>query len=940
MPSIRTIHLLLCAALAFVNTGPAGAALAPSTAAEFHEKAVQLESQHKALDAIIEIKNALQADPNHLPSLLLAGRIYLEQSLGLAAEDSLRTALNAGADRSLVLPLLGEALLLQRKAARVLVEVQPDGLANQAAARVHALRAQAHLLRQETTKAAAEIDRAQALEPDLLDAQLARATLEMHENKPLAARDIVADAVARHPGSSEAWSLYGAIQHTLRKPSAALDAYAKAIELTPRNIDVRIARVGLLIDLGRDAEATPDLDYIDEEFPKEPRAAYLRSVIAARAGDLDAARAALDVAITALIPLDEETFQNDPALQLILGLANYGLQRYEAAAAPLQAYIVKQPRDVGARKALGDILLRLGSARDAIPVLEPVTTLAPEDSRARLLLATAYAISGYEAKATALLEDVTGEPRSAAAARGRLAMLNIGAGRVTQGLSDLATAFAEDPSDAQGGIALVVTYMRQGRLDDAVTAARTLAATDPANPVFTNLLGIALFTADKTDEARPLFEQILAEQPDFRPAAINLAKLDLRTGKLDAARTRLQQLLAVKPDDSKVMLELSRVALAAGDKREGLRLAEDAARPRKAGLDALFHLYNLYLADGKLDEAYDLALRAKARDDTNFEVLERLAAVLIRLGQRDDARATLKTMSQVAGFDPDKQLRTASYQIRIGQFADAEYALFKALQENPDHQMVRLAQIELSLAKRAFDEARERASALIAQQPELAAAFVFRAQAALGLRDYAGALEDYDRANSLSPSTEGTLGGYRALAASGRLDDARARLERWLERHPDDVSVRIALGEHCIRAGELERARTIYDDLVAARPEDAGLRNNLALLDLQLGDNARALDNARAAYTLAPQDAGVNDTLGWILVQTGAHEEALNFLREALARRAGDNEIRYHLAVVLERLGRPQEARTEVEQVLANGRDFASRAAALSLRDSLDAAAP
>ncbi|MGE0483413.1 MAG: XrtA/PEP-CTERM system TPR-repeat protein PrsT [Gammaproteobacteria bacterium] len=932
--------LLLFGALSCGVPFAAHAALAPDSAAGFHEKAIQYEAQDQALEAIIELKNALQADPNHLPSLILAGRIYLEQSLGLAAEDSLRTALAAGADRGLVLPLLGDALLLQRKAARVLVELKPDGLADATAAHVHALRAQAHLLRHDTAEAEEEIERAEARVPDLLEARLARATLEMHENEPRAAREIVADAVTRHPKSSQAWSLYGAVLHALREPSAALDAYGKALELTPRNLDVRIARIGLLIDLARDADAMPDLDYLDEEFPQEPRAAYLRSVIAARAGDLEAAGAALEVAITALTPLDEEAFRDDPALQLILGMANYGLQRYEAAAAPLQAYIAKQPNDVGARKALGDILLRLGAARRAIPVLEPLTSLAPNDGRARLLLATAYAISGYETKATSLLQDVTGQKHSAAAARGRLAMLNIGAGRVEQGLSNLAAAFAEDPSDAQGGIGLVVTYLRQNRLDEAVKAARVLAATDPANAVFGNLLGIALFSADEMTEARAVFERILTEKPDFRPAAINLAKLDLRTGNLDAARARLEQLLAVKPDDSKVILELSRVALAAGDQREGLRLAEDAARPRKAGLDALFHLYDLYLADNKLDKAYDLALRAKARAETNFEVLERLATVLVRLDRREDARAALKNMSQVAGFDPGRQLRTASFQIRIRQFADAEYSLFKALQENPEHTGVRLAQVEVSLAKRDFAQARERASALITEHPDLAMAFVFRAQAALGLKDYAAALDDYDQANAHRPTTEGTLGGYRALAAAGRQDEARQRLERWLEQHPDDISVKAALGEHLIQAGDLAQARALYAELVATRPKDAALLNNFALLNLELGDPAQALEIARSGYGIAPQDPVLNDTLGWILAQTGAHEEALKYLREAVARRAADNEIRYHLAVVLDKLGRAGEARQEVEHALANGRAFASRTQALALRDNLAAGAP
>ena len=117
------------------------------------------------------------------------------------------------------------------------------------------------------------------------------------------------------------------------------------------------------LDLGRDDATAPDLAYIEENFSEEPRAAYLRSVIAARQGDPEGARDALQQTVAALAPMSAEAFVDNPALQLIQGLAYYGLKQYEAAAPPLRSYIAKEPQDLGARKALGDTLLRLGAAR-------------------------------------------------------------------------------------------------------------------------------------------------------------------------------------------------------------------------------------------------------------------------------------------------------------------------------------------------------------------------------------------------------------------------------------------------------------------------------------------------------------------------------------------------------------------------------------------------
>ena len=109
--------VLLAALLACLTLSPSVLAIARPSANDAYEQANQSHAKDQAVEAIIQLKNALQADPKHLPSLILSGRIYLEQALGLAAEDSLRTALAAGGDQNLVLPMLGEALLQQGKSA-------------------------------------------------------------------------------------------------------------------------------------------------------------------------------------------------------------------------------------------------------------------------------------------------------------------------------------------------------------------------------------------------------------------------------------------------------------------------------------------------------------------------------------------------------------------------------------------------------------------------------------------------------------------------------------------------------------------------------------------------------------------------------------------------------------------------------------------------------
>jgi len=910
-------------------------ALAQSAANDAYEKANQAHARDAVVDAIIELKAGLQADPEHLPSLILAGQIYIEQALGLAAEDSLRTALAVGGDRNLILPLLGEALLQQGKTARLLGDLQPDGLNADGQARVHTLLAQAYTLRGEPRSARRELDAAHAASPALLEARLVEVSWLMNDGQVARGMQELDALIKEHGNRSEVWSLSGAVKHARGDFAAALQDYDRALSLTPRNLDVRIARVGLLIDLNRDGETAADFAYLEREFKQEPRAAYLRSVVEARAGNTQKSQDALQQALTSLTPLDEESYVSNPTLYLIKGLAHYGLRQFELAIPALQSYVVKMPDDAGARKALGDSLLKTGSAKDAVPILEAAVALRPQDSRGQMLLATAYAVTGMGNKATAVLEKIAGDQYSGAAARTKLAMINIGAGRIQEGISELATSFARDPSDAQSGIALVVTYLKSGQSALATEAARKLLASSPDNIVYINLLGVALFMDNKPDEARTHFTAALRRDPGFTPAAINLGKLELKSGQFEAARARFQQMLGRTPNEPKLLLEASRVEIAAGNRREGLHLAEAAAKHKDASLDAIFHFYDLLLADGKLDEALELTLRASAQNELNFDLLERLALLQLRMKDRDAARVTMKHMSQASAFDIDKQLRTAGYMASIGQYADVEYVLFKALQQRPKDRTVRLARVDNSLRKSAFDEALERASELIADQPDFAPGYYLRGEARQALRRYDEALLDFDKANGLTPNTDAVLGAYRALRAAGRDAEARARLEARLRSQPKDTLVRMTLAEDFIAGGAYGPAREVYQTLLAQRPEDPDLINNYAYTCLQLGDKVEALSAARKAHKIAPQNAMVNDTLGWILVQSGQFEEGLPFLRDAAARASDDGEIHYHLAVALHGLGRMDEARAEITRALAVGRPFASAKEARALQDSL-----
>ncbi|WP_163368198.1 tetratricopeptide repeat protein, partial [Enterobacter hormaechei] len=70
----------------------------------------------------------------------------------------------------------------------------------------------------------------------------------------------------------------------------ALAGYEQAIKVDAKHGESHLARAGLLVDLNRDSDALAEINTLQGLLPNDPRGAYLRAVLAERAGDQSAAR--------------------------------------------------------------------------------------------------------------------------------------------------------------------------------------------------------------------------------------------------------------------------------------------------------------------------------------------------------------------------------------------------------------------------------------------------------------------------------------------------------------------------------------------------------------------------------------------------------------------------------------------------------------------------
>lgn len=486
-------------------------------------------------------------------------------------------------------------------------------------------------------------------------------------------------------------------------------------------------------------------------------------------------------------------------------------------------------------------------------------------------------------------------------------------------MAELARAYGE----------LGAAYHLYDLREPAAVAYRNAWLLDPREPRWAYYLGLLDRDLGDLDEAAKSLDQVLELSPDYLPARIQRAEIDLLANRPEDAAKGFRKALAQAPESTAALYGLGRAELAQGDAAAAARSLEKALELEPAA-DAM--RYPLALAYRKLGRAEDAAAAMAARGSTGPSLddpwwasvtaeatgaglhLKRggLAAVA------GDAAAAVAAYREAVAANPDSAAAhqsLGSALARQGDWANARSELEAALALDPDNAVVHsnLGQVLLSLDQP--EAAREHLEKAVELDPRR-----FEARIALGQlaqsqnrpsdaeAQYRAALDldgDLDEARFYLASLLGRRGAYAEAA------ELFAQVRR---RQPGQVSA--WLGEATARslAGDREAARTTLEEGLAAQPEGSAesleLADTLArLLATGGGDGERAVSLAEAAFSgLGTVERG--ETLAMAYAAAGRFDDALEWQERLLAeaRRAGDTAAQRRLEANLERYRRGERA--------------------------------
>ncbi|MBW8845024.1 MAG: PEP-CTERM system TPR-repeat protein PrsT [Burkholderiales bacterium] len=925
----------LLAALLIAVT-PAVQAQDATKAARFYEDALQRYEKHDIPGAIIQLKNALQADKTQLPVHVLLGKALLANSEPAAAEFQLGEAIRLGVNRAEVAVALAMSMNAQGKQPQMLDDprLQPAGLPPGVQQQLMLERALAQSDMGDTKAALASVLGARTLNVNDVNSWIAEVPLRIRNRQFTEAMAAADQAVKLAPENGEALYQRASIFHANGQIAQALAGYERAIKAQPKHGESHLGRAGLLVDLNRDADALAEVNELQSIKPNDPRGAYLRAVLADRANDQPTSRASLKKVTDLLDPVPIEYIRYRTQLLMLNGLAHYSLGEMEKSKPFLELASRQQPGSPLV-KLLAQIALAEPNVNRASELLEGYVKARPGDGQALLMLASAQMKQGRHARAVQLMQEAL-KAKDAPEYRTALGLSLLQSGQATMAEEQLAKAYKADPRQTYAGLALVTVYLRDKQLAKALAVAETLARTNPNSATVLMVQAFAKTQARDYAGGRAGYEKALKLDAGQLEAKLGLARIDAVTGNFDAADRRLRAALKDDERNISILFELALLNELRGKDDEALKWLEStvaASGPRETR--ANFALVAWHLRKGQPARAVEAAKVLLSKLPEDVEALQAYAAAQLANGDPAGARITLTNASRRAAFETPRLVEIARQQVVSQDLKGAAYTLEKALNGTPNDPAAVAMLSSVELAQGNFAPAEQRARQTIEASPKSALGYNLLAEVAMRRGQNAAALDALRKAHDIDKSSTTLTRLMRAQAQQGNQKAAIELADAWLRKNPADGIVRNALAELLVRSRDFAGARRQYETILKASPSDNGVLNNLANVLIELKDPGAA-EIAERALKSDPRNPMLLDTTGWANHRAGKADRALQLLRDARLRAPGNPDIRYHLAAVLAEAGRKAEARDELNAALRNDATFATAADARQLLSTLN----
>lgn len=878
--------------------------------------------------AVIQLKNALQKDPESGEARFLLGTTLLETGNAPAASIELRKALAAKHPQEVVLPPLARALLREGQAKKVTDDYASTRLTQPAgAADLSTTLALAYAAQGRESEARQALAAALQAVPDYPAARVVEARFKLAERDFTGAMTLLDAAIAKAPLDHDAWQLRGdVLLYGESKPLEALAAYRKSVALKQDSVQ---AHKGILTILmaSEDVDAIKaPLDDMKKALPRHPQTRYFEAQYAVRQRDFKAAKEHIDQVLR-VAPDSVEALQLAGAIEAQTG-ALLQAEKHLARAVSLA------PESTVARRLLTETYVRSGQAAKALEIAQPLADKGSPDANTLALVAQAHLLNGNAKQAEELFAQAAKLDPSHVRSRVALALAQVGKGEVKKGVAELKAAAQADASGF-ADLALISVHLRRSEWKPALEAIGALERKQPDKPLPLNLRGGVQLALKDEAGARKSFEQALVIDPAYFPAVARLAALDINAKQPDAARKRFERVLAADPKHVQALLGLAALEARAGGSAEAVsgKIANAVElNPGEAAPRLLLIEQHLRTKDAKA--ALTAAQDAVSALPNNADLLDALGRAQTASGQANQAIATFTRLATLEPKSARPHLRLAELHTAEKNSDAAIQSLKRALAVSPGLLAAQGGLMVLHAQAKRPKEALAIAREVQKQRPDEAVGFALEGDLEASQKNWDAALAAYRTALKAPGSDELAPKLHATLIAARKTDAADSFATTWIKEHPKDVRFHFYLGELASRGGDSVRAETHYRAVLAQQPENAAALNNLAWVTNKLGKPG-ALALAEKASALRPGEPNLMDTMATILASENQVAKAVELQKKVVELQPNNPVFRLNLAKIYIKAGDKALARSELETLAKAQTKFGGQAEVAELLKTL-----
>ncbi|MEY8688787.1 MAG: tetratricopeptide repeat protein [Leptothrix sp. (in: b-proteobacteria)] len=526
-----------------------------------------------------------------------------------------------------------------------------------------------HVRRNQLDEAEAVLRAAILAQPDEAPRQLALIEFTAAFRGVPATEKVFADAIAAKPKMSElrfALVEFHRVQNHPDEVRRTLDAIVALGKDEPAGLQARGQIAALQLAAGETDAARTTLDEVIKVNPRDANGLVLRSRIALAAGKPRDA-------ITDLRAAAKDRPGNAEVASLLAG-AHRAVGEAQLGREVLADAAKFAPEDAGLRLLLAGDSATERDFKSALIEVNEAVRLAPQNPRpqqvkAELLLASGDSV-GAEKAAQVLIERFPKNPLGPMT----LGRVLANEKKLDAALRQYDAAAQLAPKAAEPVLAAVAQLVGQKRWPEVARRIDALEAINPALPLAKQMRGEMALAKGELPLAEQQFQAVVAMPGATAANYKNLAAVRFARKDVDGGLATLQAGQQAHPKDQVLPAAHAEWLLRLNRIDDAIAIYDDLLKRAPDNETALNNLAYT-LAESKRDDAsLQRALQLASRFDTSAQAgqLDTLGFIRYRLGQFDQASATLERAVAIAPNEPSLQLHLGMALLKKADKAEAD----------------------------------------------------------------------------------------------------------------------------------------------------------------------------------------------------------------------------------------------------------------------------